>query len=59
MVRVGGIAEDSRMAGFVVLQPIEGDAQDREGSRGGPVGVDLLGVGVDLLSVDVDMLGLS
>jgi hypothetical protein len=29
------------------------------GSRGGPVGVDLLGVGVDLLSVDVDMLSLS
>ena len=30
MVRVGGVAEDSRMAGFVMLQPIEGDAQDRE-----------------------------
>ena len=29
------------------------------GSRGGLVGVDLLGVGVDLLSVDVDMLSLS
>ena len=32
---------------------------DRLGSRGGPVGVDVLGGGVDLLSVDVDMLSLS
>ena len=30
MVRVGGVAEDSRMAAFVVLQPIQGDAKDCE-----------------------------
>jgi hypothetical protein len=30
MVRAGGVAENSRMTGLVVLQPVEGDAQDCE-----------------------------